>query len=147
MFRPKIIDVLKKMFIADDQEGEDLLATDKYSIPKEVEVFELKGPLFFWAAYKFKDAIREIEKKPLIMILRMRQVPIIDATGLHTIEDIHRICKREGTRLIISGIQPSVKEQFKESRLFFRIGGRYFTDDFGTAVSLAKIVLREIHGN
>ncbi|HEY2347854.1 MAG TPA: SulP family inorganic anion transporter [Puia sp.] len=149
LFMRKMIQIseISKMFITDDQEADDLLAADKYPIPKEVEVFELKGPLFFGAAYKFKDAIREIEKKPLIMILRMRQVPIIDATGLHTIEDIQRICKREGTRLIISGIQPSVKEQFKESRLFFKIGGRYFTDDFGTAVSLAKTVLREIHGN
>jgi SulP family sulfate permease len=140
----QISDISKKL-TTEDKEAEDANATDKYSIPKEVEVFELNGPLFFGAAYKFKDAMREIEKKPRVLILRMRQVPVIDATGLHTVEDVYRMCKREGTRLIISGLQPAVKKQFKESRLMFKIGGRYFTDDFAGALALAKIVMSEVH--
>jgi sulfate permease, SulP family len=145
LFMKEMIQIsdISKMLAADDQEAEDANATDKYSIPKEVEVFEIKGPLFFGAAYKFKDAIREIEKNPRVLILRMRQVPVIDATGLHTVEDVYRICKREGTRLIISGLQPTVKKQFKESRLMFKIGGRFFTNDFADALALAKIIMSE----
>ena len=49
------------------------------SIPSTVEVFEITGPLFFGAAHKFKAAMRFIENPPKILIIRMRQVPFIDA--------------------------------------------------------------------
>jgi SulP family sulfate permease len=113
----------------------------KYNIPKEVEVFELSGPLFFGAAYKFKDAIKVIEKKPKVLIVRMRNVPVIDATGIHTIKDVLHMCRHDKIRLIISGIQPQVLEEFKKSRLLFKIGKRYVTDDFDVALQRAKEVL------
>lgn len=112
-----------------------------YSIPKEVEVFELSGPLFFGAAYKFRDAIRIIENKPKVLIVRMRGVPVIDATGIHTIRDVLRICKRDKIHLIISGIQPPVFEAFRKARVLFQIGKRYVTDDFETALKRADEVL------
>ncbi len=54
-------------------------------IPPGVEVFEITGPLFFGAAWKFKDAMRLIEKPPKVLIIRMSQVPVIDATGIKVI--------------------------------------------------------------
>ncbi|RYZ51873.1 MAG: sodium-independent anion transporter, partial [Sphingobacteriales bacterium] len=45
-----------------------------YLIPQDVEVFEITGPLFFGAAYKFRDAMRFIEKPPKVLIIRMRKV-------------------------------------------------------------------------
>lgn len=112
-----------------------------YNIPKDVEVFELNGPLFFGAAYKFKDAIRIIENKPKVLIVRMRGVPVIDATGIHTIRDVLKICKRDKIHLIISGIQPPVLESFRKARLLFQIGKRYVTDDFDMALQRAQEVL------
>lgn len=46
-----------------DANGNDENAINKFNIPDDVEVFELSGPMFFGAAYKFKDAIKVIEKK------------------------------------------------------------------------------------
>jgi len=123
------------------QEMVDEKAVNKYVIPKEIEVFELSGPLFFGAAYKFKDAIKVIEKKPKVLIIRMRHVPVIDATGLHTIKDVLHMCTRDKIRLIISGIQPAVFEEFKKSRLLFQIGKRYVTKDFEIALKRANEVL------
>ena len=51
-------------------------------IPKSVDVFEINGPLFFGAAYKFKDAMKVIEYPAKVLIIRMRNVPVIDATGI-----------------------------------------------------------------
>jgi SulP family sulfate permease len=90
--------------------GADGNAISKYDIPNGVEVFELSGPLFFGAAYKFKDAIKVIENKPKVLIVRMRNVPVIDSTGLHTIKDVLRMCRHDKIHLIISGIQPQVLE-------------------------------------
>lgn len=112
-------------------------AVSRFVVPKFVEVFELSGPLFFGAAYKFKDAIREIEKKPKVLILRMRHVPVIDATGIHTLRDVLQMCRKDKIHLIMSGIQPAVLEEFKKSRLLFQIGKRYVTDDFSKALQRA----------
>jgi len=70
--------------------GADAESLEHYTIPKNVEVFEISGPLFFGAAYKFKDAMRFIENPPKVLIIRMRKVPIIDATGLKTISEVYQ---------------------------------------------------------
>lgn len=146
LFMRKMIQIsdISKVLTEDRIESEDPNAIDKYFIPKGVEVFELKGPLFFGAAYKFKDAIREIEKKPRVLILRMDEVPIIDATGLHTVEDVYRMCKREGTRLIISGLQPPVKDQLHKSGLMLLIGEQNIISEFSKALTLSQVIIDEV---
>ncbi len=128
----------------EDTDGKDENSINKYHIPKDVEVFELTGPMFFGAAYKFKDAIKVIEKKPKVLIVRMRHVPIIDATGMHTIKDVLHMCRHDKIQLIISGIQPAVLEELTRSRLLFQIGKRYVTDDLGTALKRADEVLLSV---
>ena len=131
-----------------NQNGQEENAINKYIIPEEVQVFEISGPLFFGAAYKFKDAMKVIEKNPKVLIVRMSNVPVIDATGLHTIKHVLQRCKRNHIQLIISGIQPSVFEEFKKSRLLFRIGKRYVVDNFETALNRAnEIMERSSKGN
>jgi len=115
-------------------------AISKYEIPEGVEVFEISGPLFFGAAYKFKDAMRVIENKPKVLIVRMRNVPVIDATGLHTIRDVLHMCRRDKIQLIISGIQPQVLSEFQKSRLLFLIGKRYVHNEFELSLERAREV-------
>ncbi|MEO8770904.1 MAG: SulP family inorganic anion transporter, partial [Ferruginibacter sp.] len=57
--------------IDDDKNEKDNESISKFVIPAEVEIFEITGPLFFGAAYKFKDAMKFIEKPPKILIIRM----------------------------------------------------------------------------
>lgn len=121
----------------------DLNATDQFKIPEEVDVFEITGPMFFGAAYKFKDSMRFIEKKPKVLILRMRKVPVIDATGLHTIRDVLKMCDNDGTKLIMSGVQPLVLQELQRSRLVFKIGKRFVLPNFTEALAVANEVLKE----
>jgi SulP family sulfate permease len=69
------------------KEGKDNDA-DKYKVPQGVDVFEISGPLFFGAAYKFKESMKLLEKRPEVLILRMRHVSIIDETGLYTLSQV-----------------------------------------------------------
>jgi len=104
----------------DEASPEDI---GNFTVPKGVMVYEINGPLFFGAAYKFKDAMRSIEKTPMALIVRMRNVPIIDATGIRTLEDVEKECYRRGTKLILSEISnEAVMEELKHSRLLFKIG-------------------------
>ncbi|ULQ53057.1 SulP family inorganic anion transporter [Flavihumibacter fluvii] len=109
-------------------------------LPPGVELFEINGPMFFGAAYKFKDAIRAIEKKPKALIIRMRNVPIIDATGINILRDVHASLHKTGTKLILAEvISEQVMSELKKSRLLFAIGKA------NVLSSLDKAVERTLH--
>jgi len=140
MIRFTEVSSLKKEM--EDNEGADQMELLEGPLPKHVEVFEINGPLFFGAAYKFKDAMRLIERPPKVLIIRMRKVPIIDATGLKTIKDVYSESKQSGTKLILSEVHSEqVMEELKEARLVFAIGKANITDTFEDAIQRSKVIL------
>jgi sulfate permease, SulP family len=76
------------------------------AIPKGVVIYEVNGPFFFGAADKLKDTMSEIAKPPRVFILRMRNVPAIDATGIHALAQMAKKCRHQGTTLILTEIRP-----------------------------------------
>ncbi len=131
--------------ITDNCNGKDPEAIGNYSIPEGVEVFEITGPLFFGAAHKFKDAMKFIEKPPILLIVRMRKVPIIDATGIKTIEEVFKEAKRRGTKLILSEVHSSqVLKQLQDTRLLFSIGKANVTNSFEQALTRSRAILIDI---
>lgn len=88
----------------DTEDGPDPNSINKKQIPEEVEVFEINGPFFFGAAKKFKDQMFIIEKQPKVRIIRMRNVPAIDATGLQALKEFYSDAKKHKTHLILSGV-------------------------------------------
>jgi SulP family sulfate permease len=79
-------------------------------IPEGVEVYEVNGPFFFGAADKIKDVLHFVAKKPKVFVLRMRNVPAIDASGIRVLDDLFGSFAHQGIRFLISGIhaQPLV---------------------------------------
>ena len=113
-------------------------------LPKDVEVFEITGPFFFGAAYKFKDAIRLIEKSPKVLIIRMGRVPIIDATGIRTLEEVHKQLKQKGVKLILAEVTDErVLRELKNARLLFAVGKANVVTSFEKAVERAVNIIRE----
>ncbi|HEY5391953.1 MAG TPA: SulP family inorganic anion transporter [Hanamia sp.] len=127
--------------IDDDQFGYDVV-DGKYQIPKNVEVFEITGPLFFGAAYKFKDAMKFIEKSTRVLIIRMRHVPIVDATGIQTLKEVYAESKKHHRKVILSEISSNrVMKELKDARLVFAIGKGNVVDTFEDALSRAGIIV------
>jgi SulP family sulfate permease len=113
-----------------------------FFIPPGVQVFEITGPLFFGAAYKFKDAMKFIEKPPAVLIIRMRMVPIIDATGIRTLQEIYKGLKSRGTKLILAEVHSSqVMLELKGARLLFAIGKANVTETFDLALQRSRMIL------
>ncbi|MBK7141258.1 MAG: STAS domain-containing protein [bacterium] len=107
----------------DDANGLDDVSNFSLSpIPDGVRVFEINGPMFFGAAYKFKESLTVVGKPPKAIIVRMRQVPVIDATGVRTIEDVFHSFKKAGTIFLMSGAQPAVMKAMEDSGLLDQIG-------------------------
>jgi SulP family sulfate permease len=129
--------------------GKDEQSIDNFTIPAHVQVFEITGPLFFGAAYKFKDAMKFIENAPKILIIRMRQVPIIDATGIKTIEEVYKESKHRGTKLILSEVHSEqVMQELQTARLLFAIGKANVTSNLQEALERSRALLKDdtLHG-
>jgi len=121
--------------------GDDVLTTAL--IPKGVDVFEITGPLFFGAAYKFKDAMNVIENPARVLIIRMRNVPVIDATGIRVLREVHTAVKRNGTKLILAEVNSiQVMEELKKARLLFQIGKGNIRDTLENALKRANDILQ-----
>jgi sulfate permease, SulP family len=134
--------------IDDNGNGKDKEPIGDFTIPADVEVFEITGPLFFGAAYKFKDAMRFIEKPPKVLIIRMRQVPIIDATGIRTLQEVFKESKHRGTKLILSEVHSEqVMGELKDARLLFAIGKANVTHSFMEAIDRGKTILQDLADN
>jgi SulP family sulfate permease len=108
--------------LAEDDDADDPDATARLDVPHGVEIFEVYGALFFGAASKFKDAVRRVERPPPVLILRMRNVLAIDATGLRALEDLLDKTRRDGTVLVLSGVHAQPLVALERSGLLARIG-------------------------
>ncbi|URA09842.1 SulP family inorganic anion transporter [Thermospira aquatica] len=110
-------------------------------VPKGVEVFEIQGSLFFGAAETFKSRIRNIQKTPKVLVLRMRHVYSLDATGLAVLEDLWEKCSREKIKLIFSGVHAQPLDLFIRSGLADKIGRDNLYKDIDDALAKAKTMI------
>jgi SulP family sulfate permease len=128
----------------ENKNGADEESINRFQIPKEVEVFEITGPLFFGAAYKFKEAVKVIERTPGILIIRMRQVPMIDATGIKTVREVHKECSHHGTTLILAEVRSAqVMDELKDAGLLFAVGKANVTSSFEEALERCNKLLHD----
>lgn len=79
-------------------------------LPPGVRVFQFRGPLFFGASAGVSAALAEFTDWPKVVILRMREVPFVDATAIDTLEELAVLADRHGTRIVMSGLQPQPRE-------------------------------------
>jgi SulP family sulfate permease len=127
----------------DGPEKPDADATSRYALPKGVEVYEINGALFFGAAHKFKSAMPRVEKSPDVLILRMRSVPLIDATGVYSLREFVKTMQGRKTKVLLSGVQPAVYEQLERHRVLFLVGKKNVAPGFAQAVERAREIVNE----
>lgn len=125
LFMHRVVEVTQIGYITSsfEKDTDDTQDISPKSIPQGVEVFEINGPFFFGATDKFRDMLREIQRKPKVLILRMRHVPTIDATGLRALEDIYEQSCKDRTKILLSEANSKLLKML---------------DDFGFTKSLGK---------
>jgi SulP family sulfate permease len=110
-------------------------------IPRGIEVFEVHGALFFGAVSQFNDALRTVEKKPKVMILLVRDVLAIDASGLHAIVELLRQCRRDRTALVLAGVHAQPLAALEKAGLTEAIGRDNVVGDLAEAVARGEALL------
>jgi SulP family sulfate permease len=103
-------------------------------LPKGVEVFDVRGPLFFGAAQRFEESIKETGRKPKAIILRLEDVAHIDATGLYALGQIAAHCRRSGTRLMLAGLRSQPRKALQDAGMLGSLGAENLAHSVGDAV-------------
>ncbi|MFK7603589.1 SulP family inorganic anion transporter [Deinococcus sp. SM5_A1] len=92
---------LEEMNVTDDAPSDADLAL----LRDRVLAYRVEGPLFFGVAGRFLESLtatREVD----VVILRLRRVQHLDASGAQALEGIHRELRGHGVTLLLSGVQP-----------------------------------------
>ncbi len=110
-------------------------------LPAGVRVYEGNGPFFFGSAEKLRDVLAGVPEAPPVLILRMGQVPLIDATGLHMLEHLHEHCTEAGRTLVLSAVREQPLAALRRSGLLKAIGKDNLTQTFAAALDRAQAIL------
>jgi SulP family sulfate permease len=86
----------------------------KKRVPSGVEVYEIQGPFFFGAANILREVLNNVATTPKVFILRMRLVPMIDASGMYGLEEFYAQCRKKGVTLLLSGVQGRTKDDLEK---------------------------------
>ncbi|HPX60590.1 MAG TPA: SulP family inorganic anion transporter [Deltaproteobacteria bacterium] len=114
-----------------------------YIFPSYVSVLHIQGPLLFGAAEKLNQLSYSIDDLKPVVILRLRFMTAIDATGIHAIEQLHEKLHATGRSLILSGLRGQPKKFICNSHLPRVIGPRNIMPHIGAALKRAE----RIHDN
>lgn len=150
LFMKRMSDVTsmgKINFDASEKTAHDIAdpdATSNKDIPEGVEVYEINGPFFFGVADMLINTLEHIGKTPKVFILRMRNVPAIDATGEHALENFYNTCKKAGTQLVLSGVNPVPYETLKKMHFIEMIGEENVTNHIDKALIRTREIIKEL---
>lgn len=110
-------------------------------LPRGVEAYQIGGPLFFGAANRLDSLLDQFFEKPKALVLRMRLVPVIDASGVHALRKLAQRCQREGIVLVLSGLQEQPNRVIAQMGLHGDAGDLHLASDFDRAVQLAQSIV------
>lgn len=125
--------------LEEDGESEDIHQRD--ALPADVEVFRIDGPLFFGVANDLLDTLRQVGPPPRVVILRMRRVPLLDASGVTIIENLVKQAASGGIQIILSGTQPQPLAMLRRVRLGPSSRTVIHSQDFAEALKIATAIV------
>ena len=103
-----------------------------------VVIFSIEGPLFFGAAEKLERTLAHIQRPATTLILRMGNVPFVDATGIFAIEEIISDFKRHGAAVLLVEMRPNVRYKLERSGVIAHVGQENVIDTLEQALLRAK---------
>ncbi|HZW78611.1 MAG TPA: SulP family inorganic anion transporter [Flavobacteriaceae bacterium] len=107
-----------KDLMGEMDEPETLFDDEIPLLPKDVRMFEIHGALFFGAAQAFQDTVNRLPSKPKVLILRMRNVLFIDATGIYRLKEIVEKYKQQNRHVILAEVKAHLMDDLEKGLVF-----------------------------
>ena len=118
----------------DDEDDPDSISLRV--VPEHTLVYEVSGPMFFGAADKIlKITLNEDTK---CLVIRMRSVNAIDATAMHSLEQLHDMCVKRGIQIVLSHVNTQPKLVMDKAGFTKKIGEENFCAHIDDALARAN---------
>jgi SulP family sulfate permease len=128
-----------------DEDVDDFAAAaqpdQRAALPPGVEAFQISGPLFFAVASRLDDVLDQLFEKPQVFILRMRLVPLMDASGASALRQFLERAHKLGIRVIVSGLQKQPREVLERMEVLAHPAIAAQAGSFDQAVPRARELL------
>jgi SulP family sulfate permease len=111
-------------------------------IPDYAIVYRIHGPFLFGATDKFSEILQSLEKLPPIVILRLRNMTAIDATGLGAIRDLADTLHATGRSLLLCGAREQPSQLMKQAEFERHVGAENICGSITEALQRAAEVYR-----
>lgn len=108
------------------------------SVPQNVRVYEISGPLFFGVADKILDI--KFKEYTSCLVLRMRAVPAIDATAMNSLQQLYDKCADKGIALVLSHVNEQPLHAMKKSGFYDKVGEENFCAHIDDALLRAETI-------
>jgi SulP family sulfate permease len=105
--------------------------------PQDVLVYSIEGPLFFGAAEKLERTLAHIQRPATTLVLRMGNVPFIDATGIMAIGRMVADFKRHGATVFLVELRANVRYKLERGGVIAEVGAANVIDTLEVALRLA----------
>lgn len=110
-------------------------------VPTFVRVYEISGPMFFGAADRISDiTLKDFTK---VLIIRMRAVPALDATAMHSLEQLHEKCVKQGVQIVFSHVNDQPFKTMEKDGFVDAVGRDFFCEHIDDAIQRSKEFLKD----
>ncbi|MEX2279231.1 MAG: SulP family inorganic anion transporter, partial [Acidimicrobiia bacterium] len=119
----------------DDLPGHDSAETqdaEQELLSEHIVAYRVDGPIFFGAASRFMDQLLKVDGSVKAVVLRMRRVPVMDATGASALESMVDRLSHRGVLVLISGLQDQPRAVLERSGILDKVS-RSRDHVFGTS--------------
>jgi SulP family sulfate permease len=122
------------------EDGRPHILQDKL-LPSYVLVLRIHGPFLFGATEKLSEATVNVDSLPPVVILRLRNMTAIVATGLHELEKLAQRLRATGRTLLLCGARSQPEKFLRQSDFLEYLGEENMLPHVEAALSRA----REVH--
>jgi SulP family sulfate permease len=103
-----------------------------------IVIYSIEGPLFFGAAEKLERTLAHIQRPATTLILRMGNVPFMDATGILAVEEMIADFTRHGAVVLLTELRPNVRYKLERSGVIAKVGEANVVGTLAGALSVAR---------
>jgi SulP family sulfate permease len=129
----------------DIEDGRVHILQDR-EVPPDVTILRILGPFLFGMTDKLADATADLSAFSTIVILRLRNMTAIDATGLHAIEVLNDRLRASGRTLIVCGARQQPAAFLEQAEFIEHVGGRNIVPNVEAALLRAREIRHRSSG-
>jgi sulfate permease, SulP family len=112
-------------------------------IPPYVAIFRIHGPFLFGATDKIDEIISQIPELPHIIVIRLRNMTALDATGLQALENLVAQVRASGRAIVFCGARQQPQQMIEDAQLHEQIGSENICENVTLGLQRAREIWAE----